>query len=185
MSGLRYEDTLPLRWQQLEALPAGQTLLQLSRDNERLLQLLPGLETAPEPVHDEEAPPRHMQLLELRLQLLTELLAELLAQTRPLPPPHALTLSTEVIDWLDDAPPPSGAVLMIELYLHRFLPRPLRLPAVVESLQPATGGQRVSARLQPLGEVVTDELDKLAFRQHRRRVASLRQTAGRRDRSSR
>ncbi len=65
MSGLSYEGMVSLRWQPLDALPAGEDLLQLAGDNERLLQLLPGLESMPESAHDEEAPPRYMQLLEL------------------------------------------------------------------------------------------------------------------------
>lgn len=184
MSSLHYEGTVPLRWQLLEALPAGEALLQLGHDNERLLQLLPGLESTPEPAHDEEAPPRYMQLLELRLQLLTELLAELLAKTQPLPPAHRVMLSAETIGWEEEAPPPLGAVLMVELFLHRLMPRPLRLPVVVESLEPAAASQRVQARLQPLPEAAAAELDKLIFRQHRRRIASMRQSAGSRDHRS-
>lgn len=184
MSGLSYEGMVSLRWQPLDALPAGDDLLQLAGDNERLLQLLPGLESMPESAHDEEAPPRYMQLLELRLQLLTELLAELLAQSQPPPPSHRVTLSAESISWEDEAPPPPGTALMLELFLHRHLPRPLRLPAVVERIEPAAAGQRVLARLQRLPEAAAAELDKLIFRQHRRRIASLRKGSGSRDHGS-
>jgi hypothetical protein len=64
---------------------------------------------------------------------------------------------------------------MIELYLHRLLPRPLNLPAVVERVETATGEQRVICRLYLAGEAVQAELEKLIFRQHRRAVASKRQ----------
>lgn len=175
MSGLRYQNILPLRWRQVEALPVGQESERIARDNELLLQLLPTLEEAPDHGHDEESPPRHIQMLELRLQLLTELLADLLSQARPLPLARHVEIMAEAIEWIDDNPPLESTMLMIELYLHRLLPRPLNLSAVVEHVETAPGGQRVICRLHLDGEAVQTELEKLIFRQHRRAVASKRQ----------
>lgn len=166
MSRLRYEDSIPLGWRRLASPLTEAELDRLQRENERLLLLLASLEPTAEP--DEEGPlPRHLQLLELRLQLLTDLLAELLAQTLPLPPARSMWLSAERIGWQDEAPPAIGERVQIEVYLSEAVPRPVRLQAVVESV----AGAEVSARLEPTGEGVADQLEKLIFRQHRRRIA--------------
>lgn len=179
MSALRYEDQVPLRWRELEALPTGLERERIARENSRLLQLLPSLEEgAQEHVHDEEPPPRYIQLLELRLQLLTELLADLLAQSRPLPAVHALGITAEFIDWLDAQPPAPGALLLVEVFLHPLLPRPLCLLAEVMTVEPCAKGGQVMARLQVNAELVQAELEKLIFRQHRRTVALQRQRSG-------
>lgn len=174
MTVLRYEDSIPLHWRPLDALPTGDNLDRLDRHNERVLALLPSLETPTEPVLDEE-PPRHLQVLEQRLQLLTELLGELLAQQRPLPPVRSVALSAEDIEWSDDTPPRAGATVMVEIYLHRLLPGPLRLPVTVERQEPDGAGERVVGRLASVGDSVVAELEKLIFRQHRRAIANRRQ----------
>src|SRR5690625_82934 len=134
MSGLRYRDTAPLRWRALDSLPEGPELLKLLRGNEQLLQLLPSIEAAPEQTYDDEPPPRHMQMLELRLRMLTELLADLLIQARPLPQQRSFELSVNELSWLDTEPPAVGQSIMVEIYLTLYLPKPLQLPAVVASV---------------------------------------------------
>lgn len=165
MSELRYQDVIPLRWTRPAVPPSAAELDRLDRDNERLLRLLPALEN-PESVAD-DAQPRQMQLLELRLQLLTDLLGELLAQANPLPPARALSLSVEEVSFSDETPPPEGEVVILELYLSASIPRPLRLPVRVSSAEPAL----VTGRLEGVGEPVRDLLQKLIFRQHRRAIA--------------
>lgn len=175
MTVLRYEENIPLQWRPLGALLSADELDRLDRHNERVLALLPGLETPTDPALDEEPPPRHLQVLEQRLQLLTELLGELLAQQRPLPPVRAVAFSAEDIEWSDDAPPRVGATVMVELHLHRLLPGPLRLPVAVERQEAGGDGERVLGRFAGVGDGVVAELEKLIFRQHRRAIASRRQ----------
>jgi hypothetical protein len=171
MGGLRYQDSIPLRWQPLASGLSADALAQLARDAEQLLTLLAGLENVGEAPVDDEPRPRYLQQLELRLQLMTELLGELISQTRPLPSARPVALSADRLEWQDDAPPAAGTHLIVELYLHRLLPRPLRLPVRVD----AVDGQRVAAGLADLGDSVIAELEKLIFRQHRRAVANSRQ----------
>lgn len=173
MGALRYEDIVPLRWQQIEVLPEEREQERIALENIRLLQLLPSLEGSPGPVDDEE-PPRYIQTLELRLQLLTELLADLLAQSRPLPPERPLGITAETLDWLEGNPPAVGALLLVEVFLHPLLPRPLRLPAEVVAVEARKEGQQVLARLHVNAEVAQAELEKLIFRQHRRVIARQR-----------
>lgn len=176
MDGLRYRDTVPLRWRLVDELPQGPELARILRSNEQLLQLLPSLEAPPDHAYDDEPPSRYMQMLELRLRMLTELLADLLVQTQALPPEHPIELSVNELDWLDEDPPAVSSAVMVEVYLNPSMPRPLRLPAVVASLSTEQGGQWVNCRLQIDSEVVTAELEKLIFRQHRRLVASQRKS---------
>lgn len=174
MSALRYEDRIPLRWQELEALPTGQEQERIAHANSRLLQLLPSLEDTPEHTHDEDPPPRYIQILELRLQLLTELLADLLAQSRPLPPVHVVSLTADSVEWQDAQPPTVGSSLLVEVFLHPLLPRPLCLAAEVMQLEPQEESSLVRARLHIPADTAQAELEKLIFRQHRRAVASRR-----------
>ncbi|NLO79809.1 MAG: hypothetical protein GX093_05815 [Xanthomonadaceae bacterium] len=177
MNALRYQDNVPLRWQELTALPSGAEEERIARDNSRLLQLLPFLEESGQEQHphDEEPPPRYIQLLEQRLLLLTELLADLLAQSRPLPPSHEIGITANTLDWIDDEPPAPGALLLVELFLHPLQPRPLRLPVEVLAVEPHEDGQQVHARLHVNADHAQAELEKLIFRQHRRIIASRRQ----------
>jgi hypothetical protein len=174
MDGLRYRDTVPLRWRLVDELPQGPELARVLKGNEQLLQLLPSLEAPAEHAYDDEPPSRYMQMLELRLRLLTELLADLLVQTQSLPPEHPVELSVNELDWLDEDPPAVSSAVMVEIYLSPSMPRPLRLPGVVASVSTEQGGQWVNCRLQIRNEAMAAELEKLIFRQHRRMVASQR-----------
>jgi len=174
MGELRYHDQVPIRWQVLTEPLAEAELDRYARDNERLLRQLAGLEASLESGEEDGPAPRYLQVLELRLQLMAELLAEVLAQTRPLPPRRSIWLSGAALEWIAPQPPQAGADLLVELFLHEALPRPLRLPARVTQVDAQGERSRVQTTLQSLGDGVVEQLEKLVFRQHRRMVASRR-----------
>jgi len=179
MSELQYHERVPMSWRALAGPLAEVEADRLARDNERLLRQFASLESPLESGGEEDAPPaRHLQVLEARLQLMAELLGELLAQARPLPPRHPIWLSGRTLAWIDHQPPQPGARLLVELFLHESLPRPLRLPVRVERLSAEGDGTRVHTELDGVTEGVVEQLEKLAFRQHRRFIASRRGRGG-------
>lgn len=175
MSELYYQDRLPLRWRPSPA-STPDDLARLRAGNERLLRLLPALEASGEPGDDDGPLPRHVQLLDLRLQLLTELLGELLAREADLPAPRPIRLGCDRLAWQEAAPPAPGAELRVELFLNPALPRPLELPVRVKTVDEADpdGPAWVEAEAMDLGDAVRDGLVKLVFRHHRRQLARQR-----------
>lgn len=170
---LRFQGKLPFHWQRLEAEPEAAERERLARDNERLLQLLPGVEPPPEPADEEGPLPRHLQHLELKLQLLTELLGELLARSHPLPPRRDVWFSTDQVGWHEAGDVPAiGMIVLAEPYLNESVPRPLRLIGQVRSVQEG----EVVAELRHPGDGVLVQLDRLIFRHHRREIASRKST---------
>jgi hypothetical protein len=74
--------------------------------------------------------------------------------------------------WQGYAPlPEMGSQGVLEIYLRDFVAEPLRLFGRIASVGP---DGRVKARFIPPGEHISDLLEKLAFRKHRRQVAGAR-----------
>ena len=68
--------------------------------------------------------------------------------------------------------PPLGNQGVLEVYLRDCVADPLRLFGRIASVTP---DGKVKVRFVPPGENISDLLEKLAFRKHRRQVAGVRQ----------
>jgi hypothetical protein len=68
--------------------------------------------------------------------------------------------------------PEAGEQGILEIYLRESLSEPLRMPGRVTSVTPEGG---IKVKFLPMGEAVSDILEKLAFRRHRRQIAGTRQ----------
>lgn len=158
------------------AAPEGEELTHLEEDAVAVLHTMLALEEQGAPRKDEEGEYNaEFQRLERKLDLVIEMLsAHLLADTAL--PERQVQVSAEGIRWAcADARPPDGTPVIVTVYLHRLMPRPLHLPAVVR----ADESGWVYLRFTALGDICEDLLVRYVFLQHRRKLAgSRRKRAG-------
>ncbi len=173
--GIIYEDRLRLSWRELTDDPEPTHLARWNLANEQVLHLVAALEDHHSEPADEQVPQAHeLARLDFKVNLLLELVGELLARQLSLPPEREVKLSAQAIQWAEpkatDRPGPGSRVL-VALYVHHRLPKPLML--LGETRAAAPGGW-VSAELRGVSEGVRDLLEKLIFRHHRRSIAHMR-----------
>ncbi len=177
-TGLLYEDRLPLRWQPTEAVVAEGGSSHVAEANAEFLRIMAALEEHP-PESSEERPEvtHEIRRLESKIDLLLSMVSRLLARERPLPEPVALRLSATGVEWLSSRAPATGEYVLLDLYLSRDFPLPLLLTGKVARVTEEGVSKRVTVIFEGLGGTVRDWLDKVVFRQHRRRVAHSRREA--------
>lgn len=163
------DDEIGLAWTPIERLPTALALNRINARNEAVLRSLAMLEE-----HDEtRADPgdrAELHRLEGKLNLVLELVSELVRdQEQAVVQPvrfNALGLCWNVDSAQDD-----GILLEIECYALPAWPVPLRLFARSVDCFRDGGSWRLCARFEGLTSGVSEWLDKLAFRRHRREVA--------------
>lgn len=173
---IAYEGVLPLAWTPLPQPPADAAL---ARCFETALTVL-GVVAARDERHRAEgtedgAPSPELAWMDAKLNLLLELVGTLLAREQALPPVRALRLNAHGVAWADDAPPPVGARGIVALHLDACPAVPLRLPGRVAPRGP--GDSRCVVLFHDLPAPLQEALERLVFRDHRRRIAEARQAA--------
>jgi hypothetical protein len=163
-------------------LPQGLELARLNGDNHQLLGAEASLEEVrvAESLSKEESPAlvHELQRLEYKLNVLLRLMADLVARSSAIPPPQATRLGARGLEWTGAAAPQLGAIGIVSMYINPALPQPLRIPCEVAG-ERAQGGERVAQlRFRDLSESVTELLEKLIFRHHRRLIAGARTAGG-------
>jgi hypothetical protein len=170
------EDTRPLAWLP-GPLAQGAELAHLNADNLQLLISESSIEeTRSLDALTEESPAllHELQRLEYKLNILLRLTAELTMRHNAMPKPYHMRLSASGLEWSLDGPV-TGSTGLLQLYINPSMPQPILLPCKVES-EVHRNSQRISQlRFVGVSEPVTDALDKLIFRHHRRLIASSRQ----------
>lgn len=162
------EESLPLRWRVSET-PAAAPHLLLS--NEETLRVILSLDEHHVEASDENPEfAQEVQRLESKINLILELVSQVLARQLQLPEALPVRLSAHDIEWETAAAPAAGTPLLLEIYVCVRYPRPLYLPATVQT---ASAG-RVRAVFNDLGESVQELLERLIFRHHRRQIAATR-----------
>jgi hypothetical protein len=175
--GLIFEELLPLGFAE-GPLPQGLELARLNADNHQLLGAEASLEEVrvSEAMAKEESPAlvHELQRLEYKLNVLLRLMADLVARSSAIPPAQATRLGARGLEWTGAAAPRVGASGLLSLYINPALPQPLRIPCEVAG-ERTEGGRRVAQlKFRDLSESVTDLLEKLIFRHHRRLIAGAR-----------
>ena len=168
-----YADRLRAEFQPLPAAPDADTHAQLEQEASALLSSLlaieenPGARAASE---DEVEAGPELQRLERKLDLVLELLSARLLEGGAASE-RAVQMSADGARWavVGDAPAP-GSAGIASIYVHRLLPRALRLPA--EVLHDERGWLRL--RFLDVGEACRELLVRHVFQQHRRRLAGAR-----------
>lgn len=115
-----------------------------------------------------------LRRLDLKMTLMLELMGELLAATSGSGPQRVeIELDAQGVKWSPVDPSVTvGTSGVIDLYIHVNIPRPLKFAGRVAAFDP----DRRSARFEfdTLSEVEHDQLERLIFRHHRRKIADAR-----------
>lgn len=112
-----------------------------------------------------------IQRLEQRLNLVIDLLAQVLSRDLQLPLPVQCELSRDAVEWAGESLPAVGAFVKLSLFLNPNYPRPLIVYGRVEHLDNQADRRAARVVLSGLPETVGEWLDRLIFRDHRRRIA--------------
>lgn len=172
---LAYEDVLPVAWRSLPE-PFDPALVGSFADrNLRVLQAVAALDEHGQiDKPDENAPyAADIMRLELKVNLLLDMVGALLNAQRPRPKSAAVRFNALGGVFQGTSPfPPLGNQGVFEVYLRDSVADPLRLFGRIASVSP---DGKVKVRFVPPGENISDLLEKLAFRKHRRQVAGVRQ----------
>ena len=174
---LAFEDELPFVWRPCQ-LPLSAALQHRhTESNVRLLQVCLTLDdqSAPEKKAEDAQQSVELARLDMKMNLLLDLVGKLVLQNHPRSVPAKLRLNAHGAAWhapkSQDERAKAGDPGIFEVYLHEYLLDPLRLAAKVARIE----GDRVEVRFERAPDTVTDLIDKLTFRRHRRQIAVKRQ----------
>ena len=172
---LAYQDVLPVAWRPLPDQIDPDLAASYSASNVRVLQASTALQEQGQTEPRDENSPHAQDLLriELKINLLLDVVGRILAANQPRPPAVAIRFNALGATFQGAAPlPRPGGQGSVEIFLRECVAEPLRLIGRVANV--STGGE-IKVRFLPPGEAVSDLLEKLAFRRHRRQVAGNRQ----------
>jgi hypothetical protein len=168
---LCWSGALPLQWRVLDRLPEHD---QLARSDERNTALLNALTLIEETTirQGEESSPliAQMERLEAKFDLVLTLLTEALLPESAAPGPVAMRLSSRGMVFGAGEPIEPGTVIELSIHFSSSLPRPIVLCGVV--VAPLPGEEdHVAVEFRRLSPGVTERLERLVFRRHRRSIA--------------
>jgi len=171
---IAYLDKLPLRWRPFATAPELPLLASFKERNLRVLQAAAAMEEYVGEKRPDDAAPysADLQRLEFKVNLLLDLVGQLVAANQGRPAAVPVKFNARGASWRSAGPPPAGSRGVLEIWLRESLVDPLHLAGQVEI---AEADGRVMVRFDPQDKAVEDMIEKLAFRHHRRRVASTRQ----------
>jgi len=115
-----------------------------------------------------------LRRLDLKMTLMLELMGEMLALSTGSGPQRAdIELDFRGISWSPAVKTvTAGQKGSIEIYIHPNVPRPLRFGGRVSSVDPVS--RRARFDFDALAEIEGDQLERLIFRHHRRKIADAR-----------
>jgi len=173
-AGLVYEDTVPLAWRPVPDLQ-GLHAVRIQNANEEFLRVVSALEGQP-PEGDEtnEEVLRELQRLDAKIDLLLELVGKVLTAHTAMPESVPIRLSGASIEWTTTHAPEAESDVLIEVFLRPSLPQPLTMPARIVSVDAVGAGFKVVGVLGELCDPLQEWIERMIFRQHRRRVADAR-----------
>ncbi len=170
--GLMVHEQLSFSWRLLDAPPSESELVHLCEANEALLRVCATLDDAmPRLSNEASEVAQELVRFDAKLNLLLEMVSELLHTTRQLPQMTPLELGAQGLRFpcAQLLAPPS--LLLLDVYACPQFPKALRLFARVLDGQEDLEGYRITARFEGLSTAVTEGLEKLVFRRHRRSIA--------------
>ena len=181
--GLALEDLLPLSWR-----PAGicdSIMLEMaSEDSIRVLHALAVFEDSRRRTNAElTRNTSESHRIEIKLDLALSLLGKLVTERFELPRPRPLILHHSSVEWQADASqePSNGQHGLVSIWPSPHIALPLVLPACVEGRIERNGCTWYRAGFEFLSPTVSEGLEQMIFRHHRRQVAIARGTLVERD----
>lgn len=152
-------------------IPGASTLVVINERNEHTLRssLIPN---EPVEVDDSDEITQHLKRQETKLDLLLDLVTELLSRQNQIPQDIELRLTAQGVDWSDtESQYSKDDCVEVKVYITPSVPRPLTFfGRVVADSQAGKHSVEFSGVSRP----VTDLLEKILFRHHRRAVAQSR-----------
>jgi len=173
---LVYQDSIPLAWKALQTRPNPAEIILLQNSNEEILKALYALDES----HMENDDPHDLYAqqfmrMDAKINFLMDMVGQLLLKSLILPEQHAVSLLSTGVHWDDKLAPKVDEYIHIELYLKINYPKPLILPAVVNSVDYVSAEEfKITANFDGLTTLVEESLEKLIFRHHRRLIAMTR-----------
>lgn len=174
--GLVFEEALPIAWV-AGPLAEGLLLARLNADNQQLLGAESSLDEVRvhEALKDESPALLHeLQRLEYKINILLRLTADIAVRNSGLPAAEKVRLSASALEWFGERTPEVGATGVLSLYINPALPQPVKIPCTVSGARTEAAERVAQLRFVGLSESVSQLLDKLIFRHHRRLVAGAR-----------
>lgn len=173
---LAYEDVLPLFWRAHQGPLDPAVVASYSERNLHVLQACAAIEEHGQQEKSDDISPVAAEILrlDLKVNLLLDLVGQLVVANNPRPPAVPVRFNALGATWKA-----AGAVMqpgnegVLEIYLRDSLPQPLRLLGRITAVDP---DGKVKARFIPPSETISDLIEKLAFRRHRRQIAGARQS---------
>lgn len=180
LDGLGYADAVALGFERLEQLPEGALLAGINQENQQVLLADAALDDqlphAEKKVDEEHELAEDIQRLENKVNMLIQLVARLVSRQSALPPVRSIRLHADGLEWLLGGDEVWPGVGIVSLHVSRHFPEPLRLPGRILGSVTDVEGQWLRFEFAGLTPVVTDLLERLVFRHHRRQIAGTRAT---------
>lgn len=170
---LAYGDVLPVGFVALDLSSDPSQKASLAEKNLRVLLASAALEEHGQIDKADETSPHATDLLrmEQKMNLLLDVVGYLLAQSQSRPQPTAIRLNALGAVWLASGESLAvGRSGVLQVYLRECLVQPLNLPAKVVLVR----DDEIHLEFDPMPDPVSDQLEKLVFRRHRRQVAGSR-----------
>ena len=119
-----------------------------------------------------------LRRLDVKLTLLLELVGEWLASSQGSGPQRVdVEVDFRGVRWTPaESSLAAGMRGSLDLYIHPSVPRPLKFGGKIVAIETATRAARFE--FDPLSELEGDQLERLIFRYHRRKVADARGIRG-------
>lgn len=173
--GLHFRAQLPFEFRELDAelLPA--TIGRINNENLQVLHADASIAESHRLVDakDDERPwLADLARLEYKLDVLMGLVGRLLAQDAASPATTELRIFAHGLEWATrEARPARGLRGLAVVHINPAFPQPLQLPGVVVAHRAGAEGLWAQFEFEGLAAPVTELLEKLVFRHHRRQIA--------------
>jgi hypothetical protein len=174
---LAYQDYLPVSWQLPEAELDPARFLALNEHNEEILLNILRLEKHYSDLVDDDTDRFATELahVDFKLNLLLDLMVQVFSQQLNIPPECGVSLTSSRLQWNSTQAPQLGDELIVEMYLSRRFPRPLKVYGRISSVEMLEkGGFKIILDFGQLSLPVQNLLERFIFLKHRRMVASTR-----------
>ncbi len=183
-SGLSYRDEIPFVFTARDAdiLPA--TLARLNIETLQALQADASLDEVrrSSELSDGNQPwLADLERLEYKINVMLGLMGRLLARDASIPGTAIVRLGAKGLEWQPRTEvPPLGQSGLVQLYVNPAFPQPLSLPGTVTGERPSDEGRWLQFTFAGLSPPVSEWLERLIFRHHRRQIADARSAGGHR-----
>lgn len=167
---LVFQGRLPAAFRSITDVPGPSTLVISNERNEHTLKSSL-ISNEPAEIDDHDDVMQHLKRQEAKLDLLLDMVTEILSRQSNMPQEIEVRLTAQSVGWQDaEQSYLPDDLVEVDVYITPSIPKPLRFYGKVVASE---AGQH-SVEFMGVNQQVTDLLDKILFRHHRRAVAQQR-----------